>query len=647
MGKMAMAGLYRRILLSSPAIDFTSSKGKGLSVFTLYLERQADAVRSFSTKRHGDDVIGIDIGNTTSRVAVMVGQAPNVVEKSIPSSVALFSKENILVGAMAKHHASTHARNTIVKMKNLIGRRYDDPQTQKLKSMVPYSIVGDVSGKAFVEASNMRFSPTQIYAFILAEIKKSAEAYLRRTVSKAVIAVPTDFSVEQRKEIEFAGKEAELDVLGIIDEPVAATLSSMSINGGLIAAFDLGGGAFNLSILEISEGNITVKANRSDNFLGGDDFDRALLEYIVSEIKILHSVDVTSDKMVMMRLTEAAEKAKLELSRWTEATVRVIIPTAQGPRRLKINVSHSKFDDIVSPLIERIRTHCAGCLTDARILGEKIDELILVGGMTRIPVVQNIVREIFKGVSSMRVNPEEAVVIGAALEASLLIENTKKLLPGETPLSIGIETFAGNFTRIISRNSRIPVKQSRIFSTESDNQESVRFRIFQGERGMASNNVFVGELELTGIPPAPSGVPRIELSFHIATDSTLHVLAKHKYKESAAEFHLPVSCEDEVRVRSLVKEGILHGLQDEKISTLAELRSMAAMVICRVEKILDMEKTVPDELHNEARVMLADLRMAMESENAYMLVEKIQMAESAGIDLVLWLENPEYNEDDE
>lgn len=238
--------------------------------------------------------------------------------------------------------------------------------------------------------------------------------------------------------------------------------------------------------------------------------------------------------------------------------------------------------------------------------------------MTRIPLVLNIVREIFKGVSSMRVNPEEAVVIGAALEASLLIENTKKLLPGETPLSIGIETFAGNFTRIISRNSRIPVKQSRIFSTKSDNQESVCFRIFQGERGMASDNVFVGELELTGIPPAPSGVPRIELTFHIATDSTLHVLAKHEYKERAAEFHLPVGCEDEVHVRSLVKEGILHGLQDEKISTLAELRSMAAMVICRVEKILDMEKTY----------MLADLFMAMESENAYMLVEKIQMAES-------------------
>uniref|UniRef100_A0A5B6YH18 Uncharacterized protein n=2 Tax=Davidia involucrata TaxID=16924 RepID=A0A5B6YH18_DAVIN len=624
---------------------FQSFEGINLG-YSVYLKRWAGAVRTISNKPHADDVIGIDLGTTNSRLAVMEGQVPIVIDSAIglatPSFVAVSGEEKYLVGEIAKCHALADPSKMLFKMKNLIGKRFDDPEVQKLKSMVPYKIFEGSNGAALIEASNQQFSPTQVYAFILGEMKKSAEAYLKRPISKAVIAVPMYFSVPQRKETELAGKKAGLDVLGIIDEPIAAALSS---GNGLIAVFDLGGGKFDVSILEISQGVIRVKARNGDSFLGGDEFDRALLEHLVEEIRSVHSVDVTADRVTIMRLREAAEKAKVELSYSTEAVICDIFGTELGPKSVKITITRSKFEDIVDHLVERIKFHCQNCLKDAGISVDEVDEVILVGGMTSVPRVQQIVQECFRKFPSTMMNPEEAVAVGATIQAGLIMTDQKRLLPGVTPLSLGIETLGGTFARIINRNSRIPIKGSRIFSTECDNQRSVCFRILQGEREMASDNMFLGELEFTGIPPVPQGMPRIELTFDIGINGILSVCAKHKGREQVARFQLTLGLDEEY-VRGMVKEGILYGWRDKKKYTLARVRSMAAIMIGKVETILHNKPTIPEELHGRALSALADLRAAMESENPHMTVSRIVAAESVAEDALWWGVPDESSDDD-
>ncbi|KAL3382608.1 hypothetical protein AABB24_002230 [Solanum stoloniferum] len=600
----------------------------------------AGLARPFSSKPAGNEIIGIDLGTTNSCVAVMEGKNPKVIENSegartTPSVVAFNQKGELLVGTPAKRQAVTNPTNTLSGTKRLIGRRFDDPQTQKEMKMVPYKIVRGSNGDAWVEANGQQYSPSQIGAFILTKMKETAEAYLGKSINKAVITVPAYFNDAQRQATKDAGRIAGLDVQRIINEPTAAALSyGMNSKEGLVAVFDLGGGTFDVSILEISNGVFEVKATNGDTFLGGEDFDNALLEFLVSEFKRTEGIDLSKDKLALQRLREAAEKAKIELSSTSQTDINLpfITADASGAKHLNITLTRSKFETLVNHLIERTRNPCKNCLKDAGVSLKDVDEVLLVGGMTRVPKVQEIVSEIFGKSPSKGVNPDEAVAMGAALQGGILGGNVKELLLLDvTPLSLGIETLGGIFTRLINRNTTIPTKKSQVFSTAADNQTQVGIKVLQGEREMASDNKILGEFELVGLPPAPRGMPQIEVMFDIDANGMVTVSAKDKATGKEQQISIRSSgglSEDEIN--KMVREAEMHAQKDQERKTLIDLRNSADTTIYSIEKSLnEYRDKVPAEVVTEIETAVLDLRAAMGTENIDDIKSKLDAANKA------------------
>jgi len=606
------------------------------------IQKWENAARAFSSKPAGSDVIGIDLGTTNSCVAVMEGKNPKVIENSegartTPSVVAVNQKEEILVGIPAKRQAVTNPTNTVFGTKRLIGRRFDDPQTQKEMKIVPFNIVKATNGDAWVEINGKQYSPSQIGAFVLTKMKETAEGYLGRTVSNAVITVPAYFNDAQRQATKDAGKIAGLDVKRIINEPTAAALSyGMNEKEGVVSVFDLGGGTFDVSVLEISNGVFEVKATNGDTFLGGEDFDNALLQYLVGEFKKTEKIDLSKDKLALQRLREAAEKAKVELSSssQTEINLPFITADASGAKHLNVTITRSKFEMLVNHLIERTRIPCKNCLKDAGITASEVDEVILVGGMSRVPRVQEIVAEIFGKMPSKGVNPDEAVAMGAAIQGGILRGDVKELLLLDvTPLSIGLETLGGVFTRLISRNTTIPTKKSQIFSTAADGQTQVGIRVFQGEREMAANNKLLGEFQLVGIPPAPRGVPQIEVTFDIDANGIVTVSARDKSTGKEQQITIKSSgglSDDEIQM--MVKEAEMHAQKDQEKKQLIDARNHADSLIYSVEKSLsDYKDKIPADVVTEIESAVSDLKKAMPSDDLDMIKAKTEAVSQASM----------------
>ncbi|HTJ57498.1 MAG TPA: molecular chaperone DnaK, partial [Devosiaceae bacterium] len=483
-------------------------------------------------------VIGIDLGTTNSCVAVMEGTAPKVLEnaegaRTTPSMVAFTSSGERLVGQPAKRQAVTNPEKTIFAVKRLIGRRYDDPMVEKDKKLVPYKIAKASNGDAWVEEDGKQYSPSQISAFILQKMKETAEAYLGSKVEQAVITVPAYFNDAQRQATKDAGKIAGLEVLRIINEPTAGALAyGLDKNKtGTIAVYDLGGGTFDISILEIGDGVFEVKSTNGDTFLGGEDFDMRLVNYLADEFQKEQGIDLRRDKLALQRLKESAEKAKIELSSTTQTEINLpfITADAAGPKHLTMKLTRAKFEALVDDLIQKTIDPCRQALKDAGVSAAEINEVVLVGGMTRMPKVQEVVKQLFGKEPHKGVNPDEVVAIGAAIQAGVLQGDVKDvLLLDVTPLSLGIETLGGVFTRLIDRNTTIPTKKSQVFSTAEDGQTAVTIRVFQGEREMAADNKLLGQFDLIGIPPAPRGVPQIEVTFDIDANGIVNVTALDK-----------------------------------------------------------------------------------------------------------------------
>ncbi|PRQ50787.1 putative Heat shock protein 70 family [Rosa chinensis] len=597
--------------------------------------------RSFSSRPIGNDVIGIDLGTTNSCVAVMEGKIPKVVENSegartTPSVVAFNQKGELLIGTPAKRQAVTNPSNTVYAAKRLIARRFDDPLIQKEMKMVPYKIVKSPKGDSWVDINGQQYSPSQIGAFVLTKMKETAEAYLGKSVSKAVITVPAYFDDAQRQATTDAGRIAGLEVLRIINEPTAAALSyGMNSKEGLIAVFDLGGGTFDVSILEISNGVFEVKATNGDTLLGGEDFDNALLDYLVSEFKRTDGIDLTKDKLALQRLREAAEKSKIELSSTsqTEINLPFITADASGAKHLNITLTRSKFESLVNHLIERTKAPCQNCLKDANLTIKDVDEVLLVGGMSRVPKVQEVVQEIFGKSASKGVNPDEAVALGAAIQGGILRGDVKELLLLDvTPLSLGIETIGGIFTKLISRNTTIPTKKSQFFSTAADNQTQVGVRVLQGEREMACDNKPLGEFELRGIPPAPRGMPQIEVTFDIDANGIVTVSAKDRAtgKEQQVTINNTSGRLSEDEIERMVKEAEMHAQRDQEKKALVDLRNNAETSIYSIEKSLDEYRDkVPSETAKQIEDSVADLRKAMGEDNVDELKSKLEAANRA------------------
>ncbi|KAF6148697.1 hypothetical protein GIB67_040763, partial [Kingdonia uniflora] len=600
----------------------------------------ATLTRTFCAKPAGNEVIGIDLGTTNSCVAIMEGKNAKVIENSegartTPSVVAFNQKGELLMGTPAKRQAVTNPTNTIFGTKRLIGRRFDDPQTQKEMKMVPYKIVKAPNGDAWVEANGNQYSPSQVGAFILTKMKETAESYLGKTVTKAVVTVPAYFNDAQRQATKDAGRIAGLDVERIINEPTAAALSyGLNSKEGLIAVFDLGGGTFDVSILEISSGVFEVKATNGDTFLGGEDFDNALLEYLVAEYKRTESIDLSKDRLALQRLREAAEKAKIELSSTSQTDINLpfITADASGAKHLNITLTRSKFENLVNHLIERTKNPCKSCLKDAGVSTKDVDEVLLVGGMTRVPKVQEVVTEIFGKAPSKGVNPDEAVAMGAAIQGGILRGDVKELLLLDvTPLSLGIETLGGIFTRLINRNTTIPTKKSQVFSTAADNQTQVGVRVLQGEREMATDNKLLGEFDLMGIPPAPRGLPQIEVTFDIDANGIVTVSAKDKStgKEQQITIRSSGGLSDQ-EIEKMVREAELHSQKDQERKALIDIKNSADTTIYSIEKSLaEYREKIPAEVATEIETAVTDLRKATAGDNLDEIKAKLDAANKA------------------
>jgi len=555
--------------------------------------------------------IGIDLGTTNSVVAVVMGGEPVVIpnqegNRTTPSVVAVTEKGERLVGQIAKRQAITNPENTIFSIKRLMGRKYDSREVEHAKQRLPYRIVAASNGDAHVEIRDKRYSPPEISAMILQKLKQAAEDYLGEAVTEAVITVPAYFDDSQRQATKDAGKIAGLNVLRIINEPTAAALSY-----GLdkkkeekVAIYDLGGGTFDISILEIGEGVIEVKSTNGDTFLGGDDFDLRIIDWLVEEFKKEQGIDLKQDKMALQRLKEAGEKAKIELSSAMETEINLpfITADASGPKHLLLKLSRAKLEQLTDDLVQKTIEPCKKALADAGLSTSQIDEAILVGGQIRSPKVQSVVQGFFGKEPNKSVNPDEVVAVGAAVQAAVLKGEVKEvLLLDVTPLSLGIETLGGIFTKIIERNTTIPTKKSQIFSTASDNQPAVTIKVHQGEREMASDNKLLGVFELTDIPPAPRGLPQIEVSFDIDANGILHVSAKDLGTGKEQSIRITASSGlSEEEIKKMMRDAESHGAEDKKRKDLAEAKNHADTLIYSVEKSLKDygDKVSPDEKLN-------------------------------------------------
>jgi len=573
-------------------------------------------------------VIGIDLGTTNSCVAVMDGTTAKVLEnaegaRTTPSIVAFTGEGERLVGQPAKRQAVTNPEKTLFAVKRLIGRRYDDPMVEKDKKLVPYEIVKGDNGDAWISDGEKKYSPSQVSAFILQKMKETAESYLGSKVEKAVITVPAYFNDAQRQATKDAGRIAGLEVLRIINEPTAAALAYGldKQKQGMIAVYDLGGGTFDISVLEIGDGVFEVKSTNGDTFLGGEDFDMRLVSYLADEFKKEQGIDLRKDKLALQRLKEAAEKAKIELSSATQTEINLpfITADASGPKHLTMKLTRAKFEALVDDLIQKTVEPCRQALKDAGLSAGEINEVVLVGGMTRMPKVQEVVKQFFGKEPHKGVNPDEVVAIGAAVQAGVLQGDVKDvLLLDVTPLSLGIETLGGVFTRLIERNTTIPTKKSQVFSTAEDNQGAVTIRVSQGEREMAADNKLLGQFDLVGLPPAPRGVPQIEVTFDIDANGIVNVSAKDKGTGKEQQIRIQASGGlSDADIEKMVKDAELHATEDKARREAVEAKNQGEALVHATEKSLtEFGDKVDAATKSSIESALNDLKEALKGDNA-------------------------------